>query len=114
MIASGVAAADAYYLGHHQDGAVLFLLSDPRLRSLLKPSVLRMNTVFMTFISGWTVPSHQRTFAAYAEAKGCRVQVTDARVDCVDPTGERLSGDFDARGRLVCLNINAGPEPGAS
>jgi hypothetical protein len=102
--AVGVADADAYYFGHHPGGAVLFLVSAPPLRALLKPSVLRMTTVFTTFISTWTIRNQLRAFAAYAEAKGCRVERRDSVLECVDPVGERITGEFDAQGVLLRLS----------
>jgi hypothetical protein len=108
LVAAGVADADAYYLGHYPGGAVLFLVSAPQLRALLTPSVLRMTTVFTTFISTWTVRNQLRAFAAYAEAKGCHTERRDSVVECVDRAGQRLSGEFDARGLLVRLSSSVG------
>lgn len=110
LIASGLMSADAYYLGHHGGGAVLFLIEGAPLKPLLKPSVLRMNTFFMTFVSSYEVPSAQRALVAYAEAKGCRIQATGSRVDCTDLAGDRLTADFDELGRLVRLSADAGPD----
>ena len=108
LIATGIADADAYYLGHHPGGAVLFLMSAPELRALLTPSVLRMTTVFTTFISTWTVPNQLRALAAYAQAKGCHIERRDSVFECVDPAGERLAAEFDARGLLVHLSSSVG------
>ncbi len=104
LVATGITGADAYYIGHHDRGAVLFLVSAPELQRALAPSVLRMTTIFTTFISNWSVANHQRAFVAYARAKGCRVMADGSRVACVNPTGEELHGDFNEAGLLISLN----------
>jgi hypothetical protein len=106
-IGCGVTSADAYYLGHHQHGAVLLLLRSPVLRALLKPSVLHMTTIFMGFVSTWEVADQRRAFIAYARAKGCTIQELGNRVGVTDPRGEQLVADFDTAGRVV--NLEGGP-----
>ncbi len=106
LVAAGITGADAYYLGHHDRGAVLFLVSASELQSALKQSVLHMTTIFTTFISSWSVASHQRAFVAYARAKGCRVTLNGSRVACVSAIGEEIYGDFNEAGRLISLNTS--------
>jgi hypothetical protein len=105
--ACGVAAADAYYLGHHEDGAVLLFLESPTLRQLIRPSVLHMTTIFTSFISAWEIADHRKAFVAYARAKGCTIHEVGARVEVTDPTGEQLAADFEDSGRL--FEMETGP-----
>jgi hypothetical protein len=109
LVACGITGADAYYLAHHDRGAVLFLISDSGLQELLKPSVLRMNTIFTTFISSWEIRDQQRAFVSYAKAKQCKVHVIGSRVECVNPSGETICGSFGQDRLLVRLSSSVGP-----
>lgn len=109
LVASGITGADAYYLGHHDRGAVLFLISDSTLQGLLKASAFRMNTIFMTFISSWEIRDQRRAFVSYAKAKGCKVDVNNSDVDCVTPAGETIVGRFGEERLLVRLSTSVGP-----
>jgi len=82
----------------------LFLLSDPGLKRLPNPPVLRMNSIFTTFISSWEVRDQQRAFVSYARAKQCSVRVSGCRVECEHPAGDTIVGEFDEDRLLVRLS----------
>ena len=98
--ACGVAGADAYYLAHHDGGAVLLFLPSLDLRDLIRPSVLHMTTIFTGVISTWEIADHRAAFIAYARAKGCTIHEVRPRVEVTDPTGEQLAAVFEQSGRL--------------
>jgi hypothetical protein len=105
-VSCGLTGADGYYVGHHDHGALLFLLSSPELATLRRTSILRMTRIFSTFISTWPIENHRQAFAAYARSKGCQVQESREEIAALHPTEGKLIAEFGESNRLVRLSTS--------
>ncbi|HEX8131795.1 MAG TPA: hypothetical protein VF527_22050 [Pyrinomonadaceae bacterium] len=103
MVASGICKADAYYRCPYDGGAAFILVDFGGNLPDESPLLLRMNTVFMDFISGFDVANQRAAFASYARLRG--VRATDDGTNLLLSLGDEPVGvaRFDDLNRLVQL-----------
>ncbi|HZH91400.1 MAG TPA: hypothetical protein VEX70_12385 [Pyrinomonadaceae bacterium] len=109
MVASGVCKAPAYYRCPYDGGAAFILVDFGGTLPDESPLLLRMQTVFMEFISGFNVANQRAAFASYARLRG--VGATDDGTDLLLSLGDEPVGvaRFDDFNRLVHLEAEIRP-----
>jgi hypothetical protein len=109
MVASGICKADAYYRCPYDGGAAFILVDFGGTLPDESPLLLRMETVFMSFISGFEVANHRAAFVSYARLRG--VRTTDDGTNLLLSLGDDPVGvaRFDDLNRLVQLEVEIRP-----
>ncbi|HEY3450797.1 MAG TPA: hypothetical protein VGK67_30855 [Myxococcales bacterium] len=108
IVASGMLAADGYYRGPHDGGAVFFLIPEGALNRPLPPALPHVATTFTEAIRQLPIRSHRRALLGYLDAYGFETvqEVPMVRATCAD--GE-LTAHFDSLGRLAKLESTMHP-----
>jgi hypothetical protein len=101
MVASGLFNAGAYYRCPYEGGAAFVLvdlggqLPDPPVL------LLRMNTIFLNFISSYEIADQRAALASYAQRRGVTVEPADDGLRLSTPDGSRAVATFDGFNRLA-------------
>jgi hypothetical protein len=107
MIASGVCGAAAYYRGPYEGGALFMLIPEGAFERKIAHPVLRITTVFPQLIMSFEL-DHRKAFLGYLEFYRMEVEERARQVIAQAPSGERLTADFDGKGRLAGIKTSAG------
>jgi hypothetical protein len=103
LIASELCKANAYYRDAYEGGSLFVLLFDARIDNQPSFDLTRLSRQLLDFISYYEL-NHRNVLFSYLQAKGLSPIEYGSRMVCKLETGELLSAEFDALGRLVLLN----------
>ncbi len=103
MISTAVSGASCYYRAPYEGGAVFLLVSGEAIGRQPPFDLLNLTKRFMDLISLYDL-NHHHALVSYF--KGRELPFTDSgtQVTADLSTGDSLSADFDASGRLLSLN----------
>lgn len=106
MIASGLLAADCYYRGPYENGAIYVLIKDPSFSRPKYDPRERIAEVFPQLLSAFDIVDHKRALLAYFGFYGLHPAEKGDMVLASSPGGELLLAEFDKTNRLVALTID--------
>lgn len=106
MVASGLLAANCYYRGSYEGGAVFLLIRDPSFPRPSSEPLARIASIFPQLISSMDIDDHKRSFLSYL--KFYKLHVADEGAVVVGRAAAgRLSATFDEAHRLTELTVEA-------
>jgi hypothetical protein len=106
LIASEVCKASCYYRDVYDGGSLFVLLFDRMIDIQPSFDLDRLSKQFMYLISRCDL-NHRNVLLSYLTIKGLSPKEGVSRIACLLASGELLSAEFDATGRLQTLNGEA-------
>jgi hypothetical protein len=102
LIASEVCKASCYYRDQYEGGSLFILLFDTLIENQPAFDLARLSRQLQFLISNYEI-NHRNALLSYLTIKGFTPIQGASRIACPLPTGELLSAEFDAEGRLKTL-----------
>ncbi|MBP7867355.1 MAG: hypothetical protein KA419_15575 [Acidobacteria bacterium] len=104
MVASGLLAANCYYRGPYEDGAVFLLIRDPSFPAPTFEPLSRVAVIFPQLLSNLEIADHKRCLLSYLGYY--KLQVRDeGEAVTVETVSGMLMADFDGQRRLTDLRV---------
>jgi len=101
LLASGYNAANAYYRGPYEGGAVFMTIHDARFPEDDRHPIQRITTTFPELLKSVPIDNHRAAFAGYLEAYEMSVDIIGNIIQGSTSDGQRLEAEFDQQNRLV-------------